>query len=317
MSQLTNYIQKELDKGFSQDLITKKLLQAGYDKQEITASFKSLKSAEPLLVRKAIDSIHLDSKVKWSKFVFPLLAIVVVVVLGYLVYQYQGALLPSEEVSSCIGLEGNEKDLCYLQLSAAGDESCSEIENLAVKTACEQKIWEHDNCSYAFLLGNGYGECLFQKAIETKDTRYCTMEEDHSDCLYTLALAVGNSSLCEGDEYCLFKYAIQKKDTTACDSLQGMFQYQCYDAYAAETGDLGVCEKGSFFCKYPVNGTTEEKKTFIVQSISSLSSEVQEGTTFSERDKKLLFGAYHTRDSLFCSYVLDVGKKERCIGELQ
>ena len=102
-----------------------------------------------------------------------------------------------------------------------------------------------------------------------------------------------------------------------CESLAGMFQYQCYDAYAAETGDFSVCDKGSFICGYPSNGTAEEKKAFIEEKISPLSTEATEEGALSDRDKKLLFAAFHTRDSLFCSFVLDLEEKEQCIGELQ
>ena len=319
MSQLTNYIQKELDKGFSKDLITKKLLQAGYTQQEIGESFKSLKSAEPLLRRKFADTLHLETHIQWSKWIFGLLAIIVVIILGFLMYQYKGELSSYQEqdVSSCDSLSDREKDICYLQLSATGEDYCSAIQNMAIKTACDERVWETNNCTYELFIGNDYDKCLYQKAVETKDTKYCTMQEEHSDCLLQLALDAGDNSLCEGDGYCLFNYATEKKDITVCESLAGMFQYQCYDAYAAETGDFSVCDKGSFICGYPSNGTAEEKKAFIEEKISPLSTEATEEGALSDRDKKLLFAAFHTRDSLFCSFVLDLEEKEQCIGELQ
>ena len=88
MSQLTNYIQKELDKGFSKDLVTKKLLQAGYTQQEISESFQSLKSAEPLLRRKSIEMPHMEFHITWGRWVFGILAVLLVAIFGSLIYLY-------------------------------------------------------------------------------------------------------------------------------------------------------------------------------------------------------------------------------------
>src|SRR3989338_3956607 len=130
MSQLTNYIQKELDKGFSKDLVTKKLLQAGYTQQEISESFQSLKSAEPLLRRKSLEIPHMEFHITWSRWVFGILAILLVAVFGYLIYLYEGELPTFEEVSvtsSCDGLAVEEKNICLLQLAQQGAISCTSL----------------------------------------------------------------------------------------------------------------------------------------------------------------------------------------------
>src|SRR3989338_2574362 len=111
MSQLTNYIQKELDKGFSKDLVTKKLLQAGYTQQEISESFQSLKSAEPLLRRKSLEMPHMEFHLKWSRWVFGILAIVLVAVFGYLIYLYEGDMESIGEKEPVIISEGIEEEI--------------------------------------------------------------------------------------------------------------------------------------------------------------------------------------------------------------
>ncbi len=241
MSQLTNYIQKEVDKGFSQDLITKKLLQAGYDKQEIAESFKSLKSAEPLLVRKAIDSIHLDTKVRWSKFIFPLLAILVVVVLGYLVYQYQGefpSLPSSTEETSCDAFSTvEEKNVCLLQLAQQGEDVCDQLSTDVLKTLCQEKYWEKDACNFEFLMSKNTTareDCLWKQAVATQDASYCDKKvHDKIDCLVQLAQETGDASMCGSYAKCYEQYAVLEKDVSLCDLNEDEFyKAQCATYYA-------------------------------------------------------------------------------------
>ena len=147
MSQLTNYIQKELDKGFSQDLISKKLLQAGYSQQEISESFQSLKSAEPLLRRKSLEIPHMEFHITWSRWGFGILAVLLVAVFGYLIYLYEGELPTFEEVSvpsSCDGLAVEEKNICLLQLAQQGEDVCDQLSTDVLKTLCTEKYWEKD-----------------------------------------------------------------------------------------------------------------------------------------------------------------------------
>ena len=239
MSQLTNYIRKELDKGFSQDLITKKLLQAGYDKKEISESFKSLKSAEPLLVRKTLDTIHSDVHVQWSKWVFPLLAILVVVFLGYLVYLYQGTsfVVPNEgEISPCINLTGGEKDLCMLQLAEQGVITCDSLSTQILQTICSDKMWETHKCDYEFILSKNTTareDCLLQEAIATQDVSYCERKiNDKATCFFQIAQAAQDPSLCSHSTECYNQYAIFSQDISVCDfNTEDFEKEQCKENY--------------------------------------------------------------------------------------
>ncbi len=309
MSQLTNYIQKELDKGFDKDLITKKLLQAGYTKDEINESFKSLKSSEPLLRRKLIDTIHEDAKVIRSKWLFPVIGIILLIVFVYLVFQYIGV---TERVTGCDGISDiQEKDICYLTLAASGEDVCEKISTAFIKTACEQQIWALGDCTYEILIDKDPETCLLNKAIETKDTRYCTMQEEHTDCLLMLATTANDKSFCEGNPDCLQEYSIEQKDPSACTGLV-LFADDCYDAYAAETGDTSICDKGTFLCGFPYGGTEEQKKTFIESKISLLSTEVEEGENYSRRDIYLYKTAERLKDNIFCNYILTQELQEGC-----
>lgn len=315
MSQLINYIQKELDKGFSKELIREKLLRAGYTKQEIQESFASLKAAEPLLRRKFPDTIHTDVHVRWSKWVFPLLAIALALFFGYLLFLYIEGKPAVEEVSACEEFsDAQERDTCYLELAAGGEDVCEKIASSALQSLCTQKIWTASDCSYDFILGKNTSACLFNKALETKDTTYCYMQKEHTDCLYSLAVAAQESSFCGIDGACLFEYALEQNDVRACAAIQDIFQWQCYDAYAEKTGDTSICDKGSFRCGFPVNGTEEEKKAFIDAKISTLSTTVMEGEDYSERDQYMYSSAKKFQDAVFCLYIINEKLQQECIG---
>lgn len=240
MSQLTNYIQKEQEKGFSQDLITKKLLQAGYNKQEIAESFKSLKSAEPLLLRKALDTIHQDTHVKWSKFVFPLLAIFIVVALGYLVYQYQGefpSLPTSTEPDSCDFPTIEEKNICLLQLAQQGEDVCDQLSTPVLKTMCTEKYWDKDKCNFEFLVSKNTTsreDCLWKQAVTTQDASYCNKKvHDKIKCLVQLAEETKDASVCSSFLTCYQQYAVLSKDIAVCESLFDDYEKELCASYYA------------------------------------------------------------------------------------
>ncbi len=314
MSQLTNYIQKELDKGFTKKQITEKLLQTGYNQQEITESFQSIESKQPLLTRKLPDVLHLDPHVKWSKIVFPLLAIAILAFFVFLIWQYSAVFVPA--VSPCEDVVGQEeKDRCILELAALGKGDCTGIVSSLFIAACEQKLWESDECTYTLLLGGDVESCLFQKAIETKDTTYCTRMEEHSDCLTELALALHDATICMNDVSCITTYMIKERDPTACNQVI-LFSEECYDAYAQQTGDSSICDKGSFVCGYPIEGTLEDRKTFIESKLSTLSTETPEGDDMSIRDEYLYNMAKQFQDTIFCEYITVVDFKEECLNEV-
>lgn len=239
MSQLTNYIQKELDKGFSKDLVTKKLLQAGYSQQEIGESFQSLKSAEPLLRRKAIELPHMEFHIKWSRWVFGIMAIILVAVFGYLIYLYEGALPTFEEIeapSSCDGTV-EEKNICLLQLAQDGEDVCDQLSTEVLRSLCTGKYWEKDTCNFNFLVTKDTTQreqCLWDQAVATQDASYCTRKvHDKIECLVQLAQDTGDAGVCGQYRKCYTQYALLIKDDSICEMLTNDFdRTQCKADYA-------------------------------------------------------------------------------------
>ncbi|MEK6920752.1 MAG: hypothetical protein AABX82_02625 [Nanoarchaeota archaeon] len=238
MSQLTNYIQKELDKGFSQDLIRKKLLQAGYTQRDIADSFKSLKIAEPILRRKFADTLHLETHIQWSKWIFGLLAIVVVIILGFLVYQYAGELPAFEvvETSFCDGTV-EEKNICLLHLAQQGEDVCDQLSNDILKTLCTEKYWEKDSCNFNFLVTKDTEQreqCFWDQAVATQDASYCTRKvHDKIECLVQLAQETEDARVCGQYRKCYTQYALLIKDDSICEMLTDEFdKTQCKADYA-------------------------------------------------------------------------------------
>ncbi len=307
MSQLTNYIQKELEKGFSEKLIREKLLKTGYTEQEIKESFRSIKGAEPLLRRKLPEYLHADVHVQWSRWVFPLLALGVAVFFGYLVYLYAiGEVGVEEVVTDCDALaDAREKDICLLKLARRGEGRCAKIISDLLRVSCEQTVWERDDCVYEMLVEEDYRACLYEKAIEKGATSFCIgLEEKRSDCFFAIAEQKDDVSLCKNDFGCVLKMAISQKDASLCAAADERIQVQalCLDAYAEETGDTSMCAQGTFICGYTSLTSEEEKKTFIEAFIKEISATEEDGQV-SERDETLLNLAEDYHDPLFCSYV--------------
>ena len=238
MSQLTNYIQKELDKGFSKDLISKKLLQAGYAQQEISESFSSLKSAEPLLRRKPAETIHQEYHIKWSKLVFALLAAAVLVFFGLLLFQYKASLssVPVEKGNACDGItDVQERDVCLLQLAADGQDVCEKIQTPLFVASCQNKIWEFNPCLYRSFLGENIDTCLYQLALETGDVHHCFgLESNQSNCFFQVAQYHNDPSYCSGDVTCVARLALVDGDVSLCDTLIGRSQQLCYNKYTEQ-----------------------------------------------------------------------------------
>ncbi len=304
MSQLTNYIQKELDKGFSKALITKKLLQTGYAQQEIDDSFKSLKSAEPLLVRKTIDTIHSDVQIKWSKWVFAMLAIGLLLFFGFLIYLYstgEKAVVEKNIVSNCDNIvDIREKDICYLKSAANGEDVCDSIIETSFKFACNGKVWMLQDCTYEMLIGENRETCLLQKAIENNDTSYCYHQEDFRECFATLAELSGDIAYCKDNLQCIIIIAVKEKDPSYCKKVfenNSQMSMRCFDFYIEETGDTSFCANASFGCGFEELKTDENKRRYIEENLYKLSSYEQ-----SEIDDELMGFAVEFLDPIFCEY---------------
>jgi hypothetical protein len=298
MSQLTNYIQKELDKGFSKKLITKKLLQAGYDTKEIKESFKSLHTHEPL-IRRELDHTHYDVHIQWSKWVFPLLAVCVALFLGYLVFMYATQdvsfvdvvdIVDDKEVGCATLSSVPEQDICFLRLAAQGEDVCDQLSSTVFGTACDEAFWDTNVCLYEQLIEDVGEECTV-----LLNENVCRDAEDVSLCLGELAVSKKDATLCDGQISCLVYYAVEMNDGSVCTEYASTRSTYCTARYYEETGDASYCEVGSISCGYDRGASDVERAAFIEKQIAA----------FDDKDSgELLLGfAVQEGDPLVCTYL--------------
>ncbi len=153
MNPLIAYIDKELKKGFSKDLIAKKLKTAGYTSEEIFEAFHTYE-------------IHrLSTGTSKEKTHHPHLILFTIIGIGIIV----GILLTSTALQNsikgifsektittekdCKGLAFKEKEQCLLQLAALYDDTafCTNITSKVMKYECKTQVWNKNYCNYLIL----------------------------------------------------------------------------------------------------------------------------------------------------------------------
>ncbi len=295
MSQLTNYIQKELDKGFSKDIITKKLLQAGYTQQEITDSFKSLKSAEPILRRKFADTLHLETHIQWSKWLFGLLATVVVLVLGFLVYQYSGELPSLPATSTQEEAEPVEEDLLQKEIAACdfAEDRVFCITNLAIEyddsTICDIGV-----------------SCTASLAAAQKDGSLCLSLAEkwkQESCLSQYYELTGDPTYCTSDDmYCGY-------DSNTTDEEKRLYFTQKLASADLETIEedileFAIDEEEAIMCEFWRPGTEASFAPLL------------ETYTLEPHDFCLVALTYYTQNDQYCDRLIEKNKNVLCLDML-
>ncbi len=302
MSQLTNYIEKELSRGFSKELIKQRLLQAGYSEQAVEDSFKVLEGKSEVIVRKQpIDTIHHDHKVIVSKILFGALAIGLLVGLSILLMnvmkQQTSEPKPEELIAHCLNLTIEEKDACILLYAKEEQtiEVCSFVTHQGLKTLCDEKQWERTDCTYDTMSGAG-AECMIQKAI-TEGIGYCYQTSNPNTCKEQVAIQTNNMSICGEDPECKGKYAIAKNTPEICENLSSTDKKLCYRTYALTTQNKGYCQDSDLYCTYSFAKTPEEKEEAVkIYKETTQEESIQQERTFIKLAKQ-------SKDELLCSYV--------------
>jgi hypothetical protein len=229
--------------------------------------------------------------------VFGLLALVVVLVLGFLVYQYGGELpsLPAVEVeegTDCYALsEVHEKDICYLKLARNKGAACDNLYNRAFQRACQEKIWETDTCLYQQFIEQVSEDC--QKKIEQQDCRHA---EDYVSCLTTLAIQENDVGLCDTLLDCVVSFAIATEDGSVCETTPG--SGTCGAAYYKATGDATYCTFGDLWCGYDPTWSDTEKKTFFEKHNASLPNREEYILSFGADKQEPLICDYYQNDNI-------------------
>ena len=256
MSQLTNYIEKELGKGFSKDAIKSKLLKVGYTEDQIKQSFATVEGKRDTVVVEPKKSI--PRQIAWRKIgmIVGIIGIILLVSVGLLFVNKMFSEGFSLSSASCDDVIGEEKDLCYLEFAKENDDVsvCNSIVSVGLKMFCEQKQWEEDDCSYEGYLG-ALDRCILDKAIVEKDTTYCYQMPDIDACFKDVASGANDVSFCRMRIGCVSSFALERDDPSLCSSpLIAEFEAVCLRQYALAKNDKSYCPNGEDCLSY---ATTE------------------------------------------------------------
>ncbi len=300
---MTNYIQKEIEKGFSQKLILEKLLQAGYTKQEIKESLRSLKKSEPLIKRES-DLLLSDVHVQWGKWVFPILAILVLLFLSYLIFLYTSGKNTSiviEDGTGCNVFEdARQKDICLLHEASSGKDVCDKIMNPVFKTACVEQFWNTNRCLYESMT-----EEVSQYCEQEFEQEKCISVENEIQCLVSLAIEWNNPQLCNKNYDCIVNLAIKTYDGTLCHNYLDAKQELCSTTYAQATGDRSFCSTTNLMCMYHPNMSDAEKQTLIEAALEQAYEE--------DKVEFLIDFATAYQEPLACKYIILEDEKSAAV----
>lgn len=171
MEQLPAYIEKEISKGFSEELIEKKLSQAGYTKEEITKAFQGYHQHHHY--KRYIDKIvEQETKHKWLFAVLAIIALILFtlfVVLLLFRIDWEAAwenAFPSEKQEptkekDCQEYTHKDKERCLLQVAALYDDPsfCVNMTSKVMKYECNTQVWKKNYCNYLILTNQSTNEC--------------------------------------------------------------------------------------------------------------------------------------------------------------
>lgn len=297
MSQLKNYIEKELARGFSKKLIKEKLVKAGYRKEVLDETFAVIEGKKEILARKPSEMPHVEHA-RRRYWVFGLLAIVVIIALAWLLVMYMQPAVFEEEEPEPIIREVVEEE-------------------------------RRSNCSYED------DQCFYYWALDTQDTEYCWKTTDAVQCQIDVALALGNVDLCDSDG-CFAGLAIERNMPELCERVEERNKDRCYSVYSISFNDKSYCPEGYFACEFVLAEEGEKElmiQELIVETgpddinselISSATSlgeplfcDYLEGSTpsfpeISYRDYCLMMTVYFNDNAEYCNLVSSPKHQELC-----
>ncbi|MBI5392795.1 hypothetical protein HZA96_02905 [Candidatus Woesearchaeota archaeon] len=199
MSKLTDYIEKELKKGFSSEKIKETLVKYKYPEDEIEEALIEVKQ-------------HEFPQHRWKK---PLLwemtgvisGLILIIIL--LVYPFGNGEKITEKIEivaekqltvpECDGLSVGERDVCVLRLAKQQNETqiCVVMSDVSRKIDCYQRIWEKDECRYLDIVGEDADECYAGKAVNENDENVCFSAKNITRCMNALLDKAGIDVVCK------------------------------------------------------------------------------------------------------------------------
>ena len=306
MSKITDYIEKELKKGFSAEKIKETLIKYKYPEKEVDEAISQVKE-------------HEFPQHKWKKPLFweMVAGIAGLIVLLFLLLAPDGFLgatyneinngIELKEdvditVPECDGLAIEERDICILQLAKEKNDSdfCSAIINTDLKLDCSLKIWQFNECMYLELINIDNNECLLKEAVQSKNIDYCYKTNKVDSCILTI-LQVNPEINCRNDDYCLMLAANVSKNVGYCSTINDIrIKEKCIYNIALLTKNIGYClelkTEYSFYCNFFLSEDVNGKKALLKDYISKLSSKENKKidmceTFYNEQDIKICIDA--------------------------
>lgn len=232
MSALTEYLQKELAKGFSKNAVTDKLLKAGYKREKIEQAFAEIDKKESIILQASKRSTaDKEAITRWATIV----VLIIVIIAG--TYLIVNKFMKPEEIkkeklidiSKCNKLIDKERDNCILETAKEFDsgEVCKEITDKTKRNMCIVKIWTTNNCLYQQLLGKETEDCFTKQALTSKEINDCYMIKDVEGCLLKLAVQENDILYCNEQFECVKQFVTLKKDITLCEELDETTRIVC------------------------------------------------------------------------------------------
>ncbi|MBW2991647.1 hypothetical protein KY345_00335 [Candidatus Woesearchaeota archaeon] len=267
MGVISDYIKKELDKGFSLKKIKKALLEAGHNVKIVEEELAKFEKKEDKKAEKFFGKI-MENKVLWIS-ILAIIILVVIIIIAVTqrpteeeVIQREQIKLAEKLLAGCEGItDTEERNICILKAAAEADttEICDEIStevNDVLYYECLGAIWREDDCRYEGLIGEG-DECWYEKVygVEIDDFDYlnfiyiCSKIKDEIikyDCIGYVqqkekeVISLGRIDLCQTDN-CFLEIALLKEDCELTNNNQS-FDI-CMREMAIEKKDKTFCEK--------------------------------------------------------------------------
>lgn len=175
MNPLVDYIEREKEKGFSEELIKKRLETAGYTPTEIETAFREHEGYQ--YYQKVIGTI-VDKEVhhKWLiiiAFIFGI--ILLTAILATILFSFDWSRIqlpfriekekvfvePQTEEDCSIFTQNREKERCLLKVAALQDntELCSNMTSKVMKYECKTAVWKKNYCNFLILTNQSTASC--------------------------------------------------------------------------------------------------------------------------------------------------------------
>ncbi len=264
MSQLKNYVEKELSRGFSRDVIKRKLLSSGYDEHEINETFSILKQKPDILVRETHleeSRNKLNNHLKRTNLIFAGIVIIVILALSYLIVTYY------------VAYDQKVDNIPFIDNIKTTEDSTTETQD--------------KDCGVA------EDKCLYALAINSESSGPCEKAYNPINCEINIALELNDASLCTYYS-CFIRFAIERDYPEACEGLEENEQENCYLEYAMEYNNEEYCPEELFTCQFKFS-TDQEKQELVQELINEKGEE--------ETNVILQTYAQQNDDSSACSFL--------------